>query len=107
MNKIEIIEVSCPLVNGSLLPFYENSEDDEDNFVAPIREFVSHLDLSKTGKIDIEGNTKSLVINLLQTDDFGAPPRSLAIRFSMNSKVYQISIPFSNSSVIYFDLVED
>jgi len=107
MNKIEILEVSCPLVNGSLLPFYEKPDKNVDNFIAPIREFISSLDLSKLGKIDLQENTKNLVIDLLKTDDFGAPPRSLAIRFKKNNKVYQISIPFSNSTVIYFDLYED
>ena len=103
MKQIEIIEVSCPLVDGSILPFYEAPEVAKGKFLIPISKFLQSLDLSKVGKINIQENTKNLVINLLGTDDFGPPPRSLAIRFKMNNKVYQISIPFRNSNFIYFD----
>ena len=106
MNQIEIMEVGCSLVNGGYLPFYESPEVDEDNFLDPIIKFLSNLDLSKVGKINIQVNTKNLIINLLGTDDFGPPPTSLAIRFKMNSKIYQISIPFSNSNFIHFDLYD-
>ena len=102
MNQVEIMEVGCSLVDGSYLPFYETQEVDEDDFLNPIIEFLSYLDLSKEGKINIQENTKELIINLLGTDDFGPPPSSLAIRFKMHDKVYQISIPFSNSNFIHF-----
>jgi len=107
MNKIEIIEVGCSLVNDSYLPFYEKPEDKADFNLNLMIEFLSELDLSKMGKIDIVGNTKSLVINLLGTDDFGPPPRNLRVIFNLNGKKHQIRIPFNNSNIIYFDLVED
>jgi hypothetical protein len=103
MNQIEIMEVGCSLVDGSYLPFYETPEVDEDDFLNPITEFLSTLDLSKIGKINIQESTEYLIQDLLGTDDFGPPPRSLAIRFKMNSNIYQISIPFSNSNIIHFD----
>ncbi|MDD3051150.1 MAG: hypothetical protein PHR06_08370 [Candidatus Cloacimonetes bacterium] len=103
MRDIEIMEISCPLVDGSLMPFYEKESTDNFFDVSAILSYLKNLDLTIKGKIDIRENTKYLVEELLGTDDFGAPPRSLFIKFNLNNEMHYISIPYGKDHFIYFE----
>jgi hypothetical protein len=107
MNKIEIIEVGCSLADGGYLPFYEGFDEHFDFDLTPIINFIRDLDHSAKGEIWLKEKTKTLIYELAGTDDFGPPPTNFRIIFFLNSKKHQIRIPFNNSNVIYFDLVED
>jgi len=45
-------------------------------------------------------NTKELIIELLGTDDFGAPPSLLYIKFISDDLVYEVSVPYSNNTYV-------
>ncbi|MDP8209622.1 MAG: hypothetical protein P9M05_02340 [Candidatus Stygibacter australis] len=104
MDNIEILEVSCPCVDGSELPFYGKRAGFVSLNLTSIIHFISGLDLSESGKIDIGRNAKGLILDLLATDDFGAPPVLLFIKFSTDDTDYDISIPFSNSTYLNLNI---
>ncbi|MDP8219824.1 MAG: hypothetical protein P9X26_00635, partial [Candidatus Stygibacter frigidus] len=105
-DNFEILEVSCPCVDGSELPFYGKHAGFVSLNLTSIIHFVSGLDLSESGKIDIGRNAKGLILDLLATDDFGAPPVLLYIRFISDDTDYEISVPYSNSTYITLNCTE-
>ncbi|MBI9032038.1 hypothetical protein JEZ13_08585 [bacterium] len=100
MVKIEFIEIYSSLVDESLMPFLDEGEENLNFDFSLFEEFISRIDVSKKGKLDVGENTRDLV-EYLTGDDLRPPPRSLCIKFSINSKIHEISIPYADSTYIY------
>ncbi len=82
------------------MPFVDEGEENLNFDYSLFEEFISRIDVSKTGKLDISENTRELV-EYLTGDDLRTPPRSLYIKFSINNEIHEISISYAKSTYIY------
>ena len=106
MKNYEILRISCSFVDGSSIGYYEKSGDLDKSIFNSVSKFINGLDLSITGKIQMNPYSSDLLIFLLGTDDFGAPPSSLSIILKIKDKKHIISIPFSNEKYVHLDLFD-
>jgi hypothetical protein len=106
-NKIEILDVTCGLVDGGSLPFYDIDDDFsypniKNGLLDNISEFISRFAPfeEEMYKQDLYG--KILIEQLLQSDDIGCPPTYMRVRFKYNDITLNMGISYSKHKEINF-----